>query len=249
CNKVSQCISEQIPSQKKRVLRVVQLIEDPSSYGQKDLVFVKSSADDIKVSIPGVERPWLSKAKGFILPNHDTGRILPVESQRNKTNPSIVITDSSATEYDLADESLVCSTHLPLLKKLDGAEPTSGPKTIKSILRSKSTFQAETLKGFVINEPSSAPAKGNKNSLASVVSSALAGKLKSVKIEDDPLLDIVMKEINNLKLQFSKNRSSYSKSNQQQQYEKTDHRTRDHAEYISIMNISQHLKSLGMDCA
>ncbi|GJU61619.1 retrovirus-related pol polyprotein from transposon TNT 1-94 [Tanacetum coccineum] len=37
-----------------------------------------------KLSIPSVvERPWLSKAEGFILPNHDTDRILPAESQRN----------------------------------------------------------------------------------------------------------------------------------------------------------------------
>nr|GEW21932.1 hypothetical protein [Tanacetum cinerariifolium] len=75
------CISEQIPIQKKIITGVDQLTEDPSSSGKKDLVFVKSLADDTKVSIPGVERSWLSKAEGFILPNHDTGRILPAESQ------------------------------------------------------------------------------------------------------------------------------------------------------------------------
>ncbi|GKB30069.1 retrovirus-related pol polyprotein from transposon TNT 1-94 [Tanacetum coccineum] len=214
-NKVNQCISKQIPSQKKRILGVDQLTEDPSSSGQKDLVFVKSSADDTKVSIPGVERPWLSEAEGFILPNHDTGRILPAESQRNTTDPSVAVTDSSATDYDSADESSVCSTPLPPLKKLDGAEPVSGPKTIKSILRSKSTFKAETLKGVIINEPSSAPAKGNKSSSASKVNSAPAGKLKSVKIKDDPPLAIVIKELNDLKLQISKNQSSYSRNNQQ----------------------------------
>ncbi|GJU28421.1 hypothetical protein Tco_1167042 [Tanacetum coccineum] len=48
--------------------------------GQTDLVFVKSSSEDKKVSILGVERPWLSKAEGFTLLNHDTGRILPAES-------------------------------------------------------------------------------------------------------------------------------------------------------------------------
>ncbi|GJY82811.1 hypothetical protein Tco_0496187 [Tanacetum coccineum] len=168
-------------------------------FGQKDLVFVKSSADDTKVSIPGVERPWLSEAEGFILPNHDTGRILPAESQRNTTDPSVAVTDSSATDYDSADESSVCSTPLPPLKKLDGAEPISGPKTIKSILRSKSTFKAETLKGVIINEPSSALAKNNKSSSASKVNSAPAGKLKSVKIKDDPPLAIIIKELNNLK--------------------------------------------------
>nr|GEX39935.1 hypothetical protein [Tanacetum cinerariifolium] len=77
----------------------------------------------------------LSEAEGFILPNHDTGRILPAGSQRNTTDPSVAITDSSVTIYDLADESSVCTTLLLSLKKLDGAKPISGPKTIKSILR------------------------------------------------------------------------------------------------------------------
>ncbi|GJS38170.1 retrovirus-related pol polyprotein from transposon TNT 1-94 [Tanacetum coccineum] len=108
-----------ISMRKKRILGANQLTEDPSSSGQKDLVFVKSSADDTKVSIPGVERPWLSEAKGFILPNHDTGRILPIESQRNTTDPPVVVTNSSVTDYDSADESFVCSTLLPLLKKCE----------------------------------------------------------------------------------------------------------------------------------
>ncbi|GJU23493.1 hypothetical protein Tco_1156835 [Tanacetum coccineum] len=84
-NKVNQCISEQIPSQKKRIIGVDQLIKDSSSLGQKDLVFIKSSADDTKVTIPGVERPWLSEVEG-------------------------AVTDSSATDYDSADESLVYSS-------------------------------------------------------------------------------------------------------------------------------------------
>ncbi|GKG46094.1 hypothetical protein Tco_0498540, partial [Tanacetum coccineum] len=61
----------------------------------------------------------MSEAESFILPNHDTSRILPVESQRNTTDPSVAITDSSATDYDSADESSVCSPPLPPLKKLD----------------------------------------------------------------------------------------------------------------------------------
>nr|GEU94551.1 retrovirus-related Pol polyprotein from transposon TNT 1-94 [Tanacetum cinerariifolium] len=159
-NKVNKCISEQIPSQKKRILGVDQLTEDPFSSRKKDIVFVKSLADDIKVSIPGVKRPLLSKDEGFILPNYDTSRILLAESQRNTTNPSVAVINSIVTDYGSVDESLVYSTPLPPLKKLDGAEPISGPKTIKSIL--KSTFKAETLKGVIINEPSLAPAKGKK---------------------------------------------------------------------------------------
>nr|GEV56433.1 hypothetical protein [Tanacetum cinerariifolium] len=202
---------------RKRILEVDQLTEDPSSLGQKDLVFIKSLADDSKVTIHGVERPWLSKKEGFILPNHDTGRILPVESQRNITNPSVAVIDSLATTYDSADESSICSTPLPPLKKLNGVEPISGPKTIKSILRSKSTFKTEALKGVIINKPSSAPAKGNKSSLALKVNSDPTDKLKSVKFEDDPPLAIVIKEFNNLKLQVSWNQPSYSRSNQSQQ--------------------------------
>nr|GEW54421.1 hypothetical protein [Tanacetum cinerariifolium] len=145
-NKVNQCISEQISTQKKRILGVDHLTEDPSSSGQKDPVFVKSSADDTKVSILCVERPWLSEIEGFILPNHDTSKILPAESQRNTTDPSVVLTDSSATDYDSADKSSVYGTNLPPLKKLDGDEPIFRPKTIELILRFKSTFKAETLK-------------------------------------------------------------------------------------------------------
>nr|GEV47386.1 hypothetical protein [Tanacetum cinerariifolium] len=127
---------EQITSQKKRILGVDQLTEDPPSSGLKDLVFVKSSAGDTK--------------------------ILPFESQRNTTDYSVAVTDSSAANYDSADKSSVCSILLPPLKKLDGAEPISGPNPIKSTLRSKSTFKAEALKDVIINEPSSAPAKERK---------------------------------------------------------------------------------------
>nr|GEW91409.1 retrovirus-related Pol polyprotein from transposon TNT 1-94 [Tanacetum cinerariifolium] len=126
--------SEQIPSQKKRNLGVDQLTEDPFSSGLKDIVFVKSSADDTKVTILSVERPWLSEAEGFILPNYDTGRILPSKSQRNTTDSSVAVTDSSTTDNDSADESSVCNIPLLPLKKLDGAEPISGLKTIKSFL-------------------------------------------------------------------------------------------------------------------
>ncbi|GJV95367.1 hypothetical protein Tco_1546944 [Tanacetum coccineum] len=175
-------------------MRVDQLTEDHFSSGQKDLVFVKSSADDTKVSIPSVERPWLSKVEGLILPNHDT-----------------------VTDYDYVDESSVCSTPLPPLEKLAGAKLVSGPKTIKSILNSNSTFKAETLKGITINEPTSAPAKANKNVSASKRISAPSGKLKNVKTEDDIPFLVVMKEINDLKLQINKNQSSYSRNNKPQQ--------------------------------
>ncbi|GKF36522.1 hypothetical protein Tco_0113280, partial [Tanacetum coccineum] len=94
-----ECVSvKKSPLKRREFMRVDQLTTESSSSGQKDLVFVKSLDDDTKMSIPGVERPWLFEAEGFILPNHDTGRILPAESQRNTTDPSVAITDSSASE-------------------------------------------------------------------------------------------------------------------------------------------------------
>ncbi|GJW78223.1 hypothetical protein Tco_0139905 [Tanacetum coccineum] len=177
------CISEQIPTQKKKILGIDQLTEDTSSSGLKDPVFVKSSADKLEVSITGSNKPKLSKAEDSTLSNHDTGKHL-----------------------------------LPPLEKLAGAKPVPGPKTIKSNLKSNPTFKAETLKGITLKEPSSAPAKDNKKgSSASKTSSAPAGKLKNVKVEDDPPLAIVMKELNELKLQLSKKKSSHFRNHQPQQ--------------------------------
>nr|GEW05978.1 putative reverse transcriptase domain-containing protein [Tanacetum cinerariifolium] len=164
-----------------------------------------------------VDKESAKNAEGFILPNHETGRILPTESQMKVTDPSVTVTDSLATEYDSADETSVCSTSLPPLVKLISVEPVSGPKTIKSILKSNSIFKAETLKGVIINEPILALSKGNKYVSASKKNSTLAGKLKNVKTKDDIPLSVVMKEPNDLKLKINKNQSSYSRNNNSQQ--------------------------------
>nr|GFA65197.1 hypothetical protein [Tanacetum cinerariifolium] len=112
----------------------------------------------------------------------------------------------------------VCSTLLPLLDKLTGAKPVPGPKTIKSNLKSSPTFKAETLKGITLKEPSLAPAKySKKGSLVSKTSLDPASKLKNVKVDDDPPLAIIMKELNELKLQLSKKKLSHFKNHQPQQ--------------------------------
>ncbi|GKE00357.1 hypothetical protein Tco_1388340 [Tanacetum coccineum] len=149
----------------------------------------RSPTTTASVAIPSVERPWLFEAEGFSLPNHEAGRILPAESQM-KTIKS-------------TDESLVNVTGSSI-SDYDSAD------------ESNSTFKAETLKGVTINEPTSAPAKGNKNVSASKKNSAPVGKLKNVKTEDDIPLSVVIKELNDLKLQINKNPSSYSRNNKPQ---------------------------------
>ncbi|GJW99935.1 hypothetical protein Tco_0183849 [Tanacetum coccineum] len=172
-NKVNQCISEQIPTQKKKILRIDQPTKDTSSSGLKDPVFVISLADNSKVSIIGSNKPKLSEAEDSTLSNHNTSKVPSNESQRNTTDHSVVVSDSSATDYDSADESSVYSTPFPPLVKLTGAEP----------------LLLEATKVLQLLKTNSAP----------------AGKLKNVKMEDDPPLDILMKELNELKLQISKN--------------------------------------------
>nr|GEW87874.1 hypothetical protein [Tanacetum cinerariifolium] len=126
---------------------------------------------------------------------------------------------ASVTDYDSTGKSSVCSTPLPPLEKLTGAEPVSRPKTIKSILKSNATLKAKILKSVIINEPFSSPTKDNISISISKANSAPAGKLKDVKIKDDPPLVIVMKELNEPTLQISKNKSSYSRNkNSQQDY-------------------------------
>ncbi|GKA13316.1 hypothetical protein Tco_0692962 [Tanacetum coccineum] len=198
-----------ISMKKKKILGIDQLTEDTSSSGLKDLIFVKSLAYNSNMSTTSGNKPRLSKAEDFTLPNHDTGKVLPVKSQINTTDPSVAVTDSSATDYDLADESLVCSTPLPPLEKLVGSNPFSGPKTIKLILKSNSTFKAEALKGVTLKEPSLGPAKDNRGTSDSKAYSAPADKLKNVL--------------------FCK------------KCKRTDHRTCDHAEFMSSIKTTQHL--------
>nr|GEV52997.1 hypothetical protein [Tanacetum cinerariifolium] len=136
------------------------LIAEAYEWDEKDVLFDDNEMTKVKVLMAlvddenvvagkeSVKRLWLSEAEGFTLTNNDTGRIL------------------------LAD----FSTPLPLLEKLAGTEPIYGPKTIKSILKSKSTFKVETLKRVTINEPSSTPVKVNKDVSTSKLNSAPAGQ-------------------------------------------------------------------------
>ncbi|GJV27326.1 hypothetical protein Tco_1383774 [Tanacetum coccineum] len=139
------------------------------------MIFVKSLADNLDLSSTVSDKSKLSEAEDSTLSNHSA------ETQKNTIDPSIAVTESSMTNYDSADESFVYSTQLLPLKKLDDTKLVSGPKIVKSILKSKSTFKAETLKGIKINEPSSARTRGNKSPLASKTNSSPARKIISLR--------------------------------------------------------------------
>nr|GEU80779.1 hypothetical protein [Tanacetum cinerariifolium] len=98
---------------------------------------------------------------------------------------------SGAEDFTLSNHDTVCSTPLPPLEKLTGGEPVFRPKTIKLILKSKSTFKAKTLKGIIINEPYLAPIRGNKSSLASKTNSAHAARINHLTSEIKTLNRII----------------------------------------------------------
>nr|GEW59795.1 retrovirus-related Pol polyprotein from transposon TNT 1-94 [Tanacetum cinerariifolium] len=138
-------------------------------------------------------------------------------SDMSITSINIITKLSETEDSTLPNHDTVCSNSSSFIEEVRWCEPVSRPKNIKSILKSRSTFKAKTLKGIAINGPSSAPAKG-KSSSASKTNLAPAGKLKNMKMEDGPPLAIVMKELNELKLQFSTKKPSYSRNKDAQQH-------------------------------
>nr|GEX32300.1 retrovirus-related Pol polyprotein from transposon TNT 1-94 [Tanacetum cinerariifolium] len=90
----------------KKILGIDQLTEDTSSSGPKHPVFVKSLANNSEVSITSSNKPKLSETEDSTLLNHDTDKVPSNESQRNTTDYSVVVSDSSYS----VDESSVCST-------------------------------------------------------------------------------------------------------------------------------------------
>ncbi|GJY55144.1 hypothetical protein Tco_0446808 [Tanacetum coccineum] len=203
----------------------------PEMLWSKDLVFVKSSTDNSEVSITDSNKSKLSEAKDSTLSNHDTCKVPSNKSQINTTDHSVIVSDSSATDYDSADESSVYSTPFPPLEKLTGAEPISRPKTIKLILNSEFTFKAETLKDIIINEPPQLLLEATK----------VLQLLKLIQL----LLVPPNALQNKYKTQFKMNYELCRQNNHLSEncYEvlfckkckKIDHKTCDHAEFISSM--------------
>ncbi|GKD23985.1 hypothetical protein Tco_1225688 [Tanacetum coccineum] len=149
----------------------------------------------------------------------------------NKVNQWVSITGSNKPKLSEVEDSTL-SNHdtgkhpLPPLEKLVGAKPVPRPKTIESNLKSNHIFKAETLK-------------------------APTSKKKNMKVEDDPPLAIIMKELNELKLQLSKKKENNHLSENCfrvlfcKKCKRTDHRTCDHAEFMSSLKTSQHHTSQG----
>ncbi|GJT35332.1 hypothetical protein Tco_0925751 [Tanacetum coccineum] len=110
--KVSQCISEQIPHQKKKVLGGELLTESSSKMNENENLFVPASLGYDQEMVPK-SKDWVERLNpDSKLPNFNTGRILVLESQA--VNESLKPTDPESSK-DSKVESL---TPLPPLKIL-----------------------------------------------------------------------------------------------------------------------------------
>ncbi|GJU36017.1 hypothetical protein Tco_1184371 [Tanacetum coccineum] len=121
--KVSQCISKQIPQQKKKVLGGELLTESLSKININENAFIPASM--------GYDQEMVPKTKDYVerlnpdskLPNFNTRRILVPESQA--VNESLESTKTLNTPESSKDSEAESLTPLPPLKNLQGASPSS----------------------------------------------------------------------------------------------------------------------------
>ncbi|GKE41509.1 hypothetical protein Tco_1468793 [Tanacetum coccineum] len=126
--KVSQCISKQIPHQKKKVLSGELLTESSAKKNENENLFVPDSM--------GYDQEMVLKTKDWVerlnpddkLLNFNTGRILVPESQA--VNESL---ETSNTPESSKDSKAKFLTPLPPLKILQGASPSSEDSSKESV--------------------------------------------------------------------------------------------------------------------
>ncbi|GJW82830.1 putative reverse transcriptase domain-containing protein [Tanacetum coccineum] len=121
--KVSQCISEQIPHQKKKVLSGELLTESLSKINLNENVFIPASMDFNHEMVPK-SKDWVERLNpNSKLLNFNTGRILVPESQA--VNESLKPTEASTDPKSSKDSEAESLTPLPPLKIHQGASPSS----------------------------------------------------------------------------------------------------------------------------
>ncbi|GKC43125.1 hypothetical protein Tco_1060847 [Tanacetum coccineum] len=115
-NKVSQCIDEQIPNQKKKILRINQLTETSSKTDVKENPFIHASMDYDHEMIPK-SKDWVERHNpDSKLPNFNNGRILDPKSQ--PVNESLGLTEGPTDLESSKESGSEPQTPLPQLKIL-----------------------------------------------------------------------------------------------------------------------------------
>ncbi|GJY38546.1 hypothetical protein Tco_0424910 [Tanacetum coccineum] len=127
-NKATQCISEQIPNQKKKIFSGEQLTESSSKNDAKDNPFVPASLDYNHEMVPKA-KDWVERLNpDSKLPNFNTKRILVSESEA--VNECLQLTKASSDLESSKESGSELQTPLPPLKNLQGAYPSSEVMTL-----------------------------------------------------------------------------------------------------------------------
>nr|GEU61615.1 cysteine--tRNA ligase, chloroplastic/mitochondrial isoform X3 [Tanacetum cinerariifolium] len=120
--RVSQCISEQIPYQKKKVLNDEFFTESSSKMNENENLFVLASMGYDQEMVPKT-KDWVERLNpDSKLLNFNTGRILVPESQ--VVNESLESTKTLNTHESSKDYKVESLTPLHPLKNLQGASPS-----------------------------------------------------------------------------------------------------------------------------
>ncbi|GJZ75763.1 hypothetical protein Tco_0640228 [Tanacetum coccineum] len=121
--KVSQCISEKISHQKKKVLGGELFTESSSKMNKNENLFIPASMGYDQEMVPKT-KDWVERLNlDSKLPNFNTGIILVPKSQA--VNESLKLTETSTTPESYKDYEAESLTPLPPLKNLQRASPRS----------------------------------------------------------------------------------------------------------------------------
>ncbi|GJY04703.1 hypothetical protein Tco_0370643 [Tanacetum coccineum] len=175
--KVSQCISQQIPHQKK-ILGGELLTESLSKINLNENVFIHASMDYDHEMVPK-SKDWVERLNpNSKLPNFNTRRILVPESQA--VNESLKPTEASTDPESSKDSKAEPLTPLPPLKILQGDSPSSEVMSL--------TFQPHSPKersglGIMKHTKTKTQATVNKSVLGTVIVSETKPTTPSVPTE------------------------------------------------------------------
>ncbi|GJY25438.1 zinc finger, CCHC-type containing protein [Tanacetum coccineum] len=227
--KVSQCISKQIPHQKKNVLGGELLTESLSKINLNENVFIPASMNYDHEMVPK-SKDWVERLNpDNKLPNFNAERILLPKSQ--VVNESLKPTEASIDLESSKDYEARSLTPLPLQKILQGASPSLEVMSL--------TFQSHSLKeryGLVIMKHTKPETQDslNKSVLGTVTVSETESTTPSVPTE-------------------VKNTEQESKINELTKLvqmilycmicKKEDHRTSDHEMYFALLKRSKNYKA------
>ncbi|GJX01229.1 hypothetical protein Tco_0185142 [Tanacetum coccineum] len=229
--KVSQCISEQIPHQKKKVLGGELLTESSSKKNENGNLLAPAYMGYDQEMVPKT-KDWVERLNpDSKLPNFNTGRILVPESQA--VNESLKTSNTSESSKDSEAEFL---TPLPPLKILQGASPSSEMLIDKKANSDQKTQESNSKIQKAESSKSVDSSKISQDSKPKVQSTGSSKSLKPKPIQ---------------KPQLKCELCHYTNHSTDDCYrilycmicKREDHRTSDHEMYIALLKKSENYKA------